>query len=69
MQTEPEKLAMEEEKKPYNTPKLIKHGTIEQITGMEEEKKPYQTPILIKHGTIEHITGGCDFGPSGCDLA
>ena len=35
MQSEPEKLAMEEEKKPYNTPRLIKHGTIEEITGGE----------------------------------
>ena len=31
MQTEPEKLA--NEKKPYQTPKLIKHGTVEEITG------------------------------------
>ena len=34
MQTEPENLAMEEEKKPYQTPELIKHGTVEQITGL-----------------------------------
>ena len=33
MQFEPENLAMEEEKKPYQTPKLIQHGTVEQITG------------------------------------
>ncbi len=33
MQSEPENLAMEEEKKPYKTPQLIQHGTIEQITG------------------------------------
>ena len=31
MQTEPEKLA--NEKKPYQTPKLSKHGTVEEITG------------------------------------
>ena len=34
MQSEPENLAMEEEKKPYQTPRLIKHGTVEQITGV-----------------------------------
>ena len=32
MQFEPENPAMEEEKKPYKTPQLIQHGTIEQIT-------------------------------------
>ena len=32
MQTEPEKLA--NEKKPYQTPLLIKHGTVEKITGL-----------------------------------
>ena len=32
MQTEPEKLA--NEKKPYQTPQLIKHGTVEEITGI-----------------------------------
>ncbi len=34
MQFEPENLAMEEEKKPYQTPRLIQHGTVEQITGI-----------------------------------
>ncbi len=33
MQSELENRAMEEEKKPYQTPQLIQHGTIEQITG------------------------------------
>jgi len=33
MQTEPENPTKENEKKPYQTPKLIKHGTIEEITG------------------------------------
>ena len=32
MQSESEKLAMEEEKKPYQTPQLIQHGTVEEIT-------------------------------------
>ena len=36
MLSESEKLAMKEEKKPYQTPKLIKHGTVEQITGSDE---------------------------------
>ena len=35
MQSESEKLAMEEEKKPYQTPQLIQHGTVEQITGFD----------------------------------
>ena len=39
MQTEPEKLA--NEKNPYQTPKLSKHGTVEEITGM-----PFDTPEL-----------------------
>ena len=34
MQSEHENLAMEEEKQPYNTPKLIQHGTVETITGV-----------------------------------
>ena len=33
MQSEPENTTKENEKKPYQTPKLIKHGTVEQITG------------------------------------
>jgi len=33
MQSEPENTTKENEKKPYQTPRLIKHGTIEQITG------------------------------------
>ena len=33
MQSEPENATKENEKKPYQTPKLIKHGTVEQITG------------------------------------
>ena len=33
MQSEPENTTKEIEKKPYLTPKLIKHGTIEDITG------------------------------------
>ena len=33
MQSEPENTTKEIEKKPYQTPKLIKHGTIEDITG------------------------------------
>ena len=35
MQFEPENPAMEEEKKPYQTPQLIQHGTVEQITGFD----------------------------------
>ena len=34
MQFEPENLVVEEEKKPYQTPQLIQHGTVEQITGL-----------------------------------
>jgi len=41
MQTETEKLANENDKKPYQTPILIKHGTIEEITGM-----PFDTPEI-----------------------
>ena len=33
MQSVPENLTKENEKKPYQTPQLIQHGTIEQITG------------------------------------
>ncbi|MCZ6752251.1 MAG: lasso RiPP family leader peptide-containing protein [Acidobacteria bacterium] len=33
MQSEPENTTKENEKKSYRTPKLIKHGTIEEITG------------------------------------
>ena len=33
MQSEPENTTKEIEKKPYQTPKLIKHGTIEDIRG------------------------------------
>ena len=37
MQFEPENPAMEEEKKPYQTPRLIQHGTVEQITGIDSD--------------------------------
>ena len=33
MQSEPENTTKEIEKKPYQTPRLTKHGSIEQITG------------------------------------
>ena len=33
MQSEPENTTKEIEKKPYNTPQLIQHGTVEDITG------------------------------------
>ncbi len=33
MQSEPENTIKENEKKPYQTPRLIKHGTVEKITG------------------------------------
>ena len=33
MQSVPENLTKENEKKPYQTPQLLQHGTIEQITG------------------------------------
>ena len=45
MQSESENLVMEEEKKPYKTPQLIQHGTIEQITGFLLDDDPGVTGV------------------------
>jgi len=37
MQTEPENPTKENEKKPYQTPQLIQHGTVEEITGNSDD--------------------------------
>ncbi len=55
MQREPESpkdTTKENEKKPWQTPRLIKHGTIEQITG--------QTLVVVRNGISGVLDGDAD---------
>ncbi len=45
MEPKVEKVEHEKEKQPYETPKLTKHGSVEQVTGLLQVSGGFDTPV------------------------